>query len=298
MKKLFYLIALAIAIFATSCEPHDEDNKFVEKIGLNQLYTVTVDNNTTLYEATRFTYELNYTTATADITIEGVKFNSMMPAITMKIKDIRFTKSTSGIKLNATNIIPEVNDKPVPEYTISSLNCRLANSEITTFTTSMLSFVVNNSITVAVYPQPITFEHDSNTRVSIPFSSNSEDYFSFEGASYAIYLNQTNNLAQIYVYNMKFAEAMPAMNMIFPNVPYTATSSGFELKCDELIPTLNNAEKTPVETYPISVFNAKVANGLLTVNFACTKNSDESMINRHFMVHSEAYMFASEKTVQ
>lgn len=295
MKKFFYLIVLTIAVFATSCESHEDDNKFSEKIGLNQLYSVTMGNKTTLYKPVMFTYELNYNEGTADITINGVQFSPMMPAITMEIEDIRFTKTISGIKLNATNIVPEVDDKPIPEYTISSLNCRIASSQILNFSIAELSFVVNNSITVNVSSPTLTFEHESQTDVIKVLSSNSNDDFHFNNASYAIYLNPDNNLANIYIYNMKFAEKMPAMNMIFPNVPYTATSSGFELKCDELIPTLNNAEKTPVDTYPIHAFNAKIANGLLTVSFACTKVGNEAMVNRSFFVNSEAYMFVKEK---
>jgi hypothetical protein len=295
MKKFFYLIVLTIAVVATSCESHEDDNKFSEKIGLSQLYSVTMGNKTTLYKPVMFTYELNYNEGTADITINGVQFSPMMPAITMEIEDIRFTKSISGIKLNATNIVPEVDDKPIPEYTISSLNCRIASSQILNFSIAELSFVVNNSITVNVSSPTLTFEHESQTDVRKVYSSNSNDDFHFNNASYAIYLNPDNNLAQVYVFNMKFAEKMPAMNMIFPNVTYTATPSGFELTCDELIPTLNNTEKTPVASYPISAFNAKVANGLLTINFNCTKVGDEAMADRCFSVNSEAYMFAKEK---
>ena len=215
MKKFFYLIVLTIAVFATSCESHEDDNKFSEKIGLNQLYSVTMGNKTTLYKPVMFTYELNYNEGTADITINGVQFSPMMPAITMEIEDIRFTKTISGIKLNATNIVPEVDDKPIPEYTISSLNCRIASSQILNFSIAELSFVVNNSITVNVSSPTLTFEHESQTDVRKVLSSNSNDDFHFNNASYAIYLNPDNNLAQVYVFNMKFAEKMPAMNMIF-----------------------------------------------------------------------------------
>lgn len=285
MKKLFYLAALAIAFFTASCSNDEDDNKFIEEFGLNQMYTVTMGNNSSVYPATRFTYKLNYSAATADITIKDVKFSPKMPEITMEIKNIPFSNTATGIKISANNLVPEVGGNPMPEYTITSLNCRLTDSAITNFSTSMLSFVVNNAIAITAYPVPVTFEYDSKTTVNIAYSSSTLDDFIFNKTSYAVYLNTENNLAQLYIYNAKFAEKMPAMNMIFPNIPFTATASGFELNCSQLIPTLNNAEKTPVENQAIHELTASISNGKLSLHFLCNS----------YVVDSEAYMFASEK---
>lgn len=276
-------MVIAIVALTTSCETSSDDNKFTEKLGMYQMYTVTMGPNTTIYADTLFTYDINYTKSTVDITMTGVKFSPKMPAITMKVKDIPFANTTAGIKINAVNLVPEVDDKPVPEYTISSLNCRIAMSAIKGMNTAMLSFVVNG-ITVTVYPIPVTFEHNSKTNVSIPAAGNND--FSFNGASYAVTFNQKTRMASIYVFNMKFAEKMPAMNMIFPNIPFTPTASGFQLECAEFIPTLNNAEKTPVNNYPIRDFQASINSGRLNLSFKCNS----------FNATSEAFMFASEKT--
>lgn len=290
MKKVFYLIALVFAVFTTSCSSED-DNNFKEKLVLQHIYSVTSKNGvTTTYEPTYFTYELNYNNGTADITLKDVKFSPMMPNITMVLKNVPFTSSMTYVKINAIDLIPEVDGTPMNDYTITSFACRIARSSVTNISTSMVSFVVNNAFTINAYPNPSTFEYDSNTHVVDLVSSNTTTDFDYNKTKYAIVLNQETSLADIYLYNVKFADGMPAMNMIFKSVSFTSTASGFDFTCEELIPCLNNSEQTPVNSYPIKNLTASVSGGKLSINFLC----DNTIANRLYSVKSTAYMFESD----
>ena len=290
MKKVFYLIALVFAVFTTSCSSED-DNNFKEKLVLQHIYSVTSKNGvTTTYEPTYFTYELNYNNGTADITLKDVKFSPMMPNITMVLKNVPFTSSMTCVKINAIDLIPEVDGTPMNDYTITSFACRIARSSVTNISTSMVSFVVNNAFTINAYPNPSTFEYDSNTHVVDLVSSNTTTDFDYNKTKYAIVLNQETSLADIYLYNVKFADGMPAMNMIFKSVSFTSTASGFDFTCEELIPCLNNSEQTPVNSYPIKNLTASVSGGKLSINFLC----DNTIANRLYSVKSTAYMFESD----
>ena len=290
MKKVFYLIALVFAVFTTSCT-NEDDNNFNEKLVLQHIYSVTSKNGaTTTYEPTYFTYELNYNNGTAEITLKDVKFSPMMPNITMDLKNVPFTSSMTGVKINATDLIPEVGGTPMNDYTITSFACRIAHSSVTNISTSMVSFVVNNAFTINAYPNPSTFEHDSNTHVVDLVSSSTTTDFDYNKTKYAIVLNQETNLADIYLYNVKYADGMPAMNMIFKSVSFTSTASGFDFICEELIPCLNNSEQTPVDSYPIKNLTASVSGGKLSIDFLC----NNTIANRLYSVKSTAYMFESD----
>ena len=290
MKKAFYLIALVFAVIATSCSSKD-NNQFNEKLIMQHVYNVTSKSGaTTTYGPTYFTYELNYNTGTADITLEDVKFSPMMPNITMVLKNVPFVSTMTGIKINALNIVPEVGGTPMNDYTITSFACRIAHSTVTKISTSMVSFVVNNAFTINAYPNPSTFEHDSNTHVVDLISSSTTTDFEYKKTKYAIFLNPETNLSDIYLYNVTFADGMPALNMIFKNVSFTTTASGFDFTCEELIPCLNNSEQTPVNSYPITSLTASVSGGRLSINFLCNNTA----INRLYSVKSTAYMFESE----
>ena len=296
MKKLFHLIALSIVFFCTSCL--ESENLFEQKLGVNQFYIVSGGNRPAYaHQARMFTYRLDYNTVKADITMDSVRFSPMMPAITMDLKGLPFISSKSGTRMSGVNLVPEVDGNPMPEYTLTYFNARLATSSITNMASSVVSFTVNNSINVSAFPIPTTFEHNSQTYVHNGISSDSD--YTFDTAKYAVYVNTSTGLAQLCLFNVKFAEKMPALNMIFPDLEFKATNSGFNISKDEFIPCLNNAERTPVANYPISQFNASVVDGRVVISFICSVKQDEhDPVPVVYNVNSTAYMFASETTIQ
>ena len=89
---------------------------------------------------------------------------------------------------------------------------------------------------------------------------------------------------------------MPAMNMFFSNINFTPSASGFNLECEQLIPSLNNSEKTPMENYPISNLRATISNGRIQLSFSCeTVGLGSSVADNSYHVTAEAFMFASDK---
>ena len=298
MKKLFNLIALSIVLFCTSCL--ESENLFEQKLGVNQFYIVSGGNRPAYaHQARMFTYNLDYNTVKADITMDSVRFSPMMPAITMELKDLPFVASQSGTRISGVNLVPEVDGNPMPDYTLTYFNARLATSSITNMTSSVVAFTVNNSINVSAFPIPTTFEHNSQTYVNNPISSDSNSDYTFDTAKYAIYVNTNTGLAQLCLFNVKFADKMPALNMIFPDLEFKPTNSGFNISKNEFIPCLNNVERTPAPNYPISQFNASVVDGRVVISFICSVKQDEhDTVPVVYNVNSTAYMFASETTIK
>lgn len=283
MKQLSFLLALCLTIIATSCDSDSEN--FEQIMTLDQLYTVTgPDSKTTAYLATQYTYKINHSKGTADIIVKNVRFSPMMPPTTMEFKNLSISYpnshlSSTLIKIAGSDIIPEVQNtetgktEPMEGYTISSISGYIIPSQTSGPNSATLTFTINGVFTVKAYSIPDLYQFESITSVTGPGNP-----FSFNNAHYSISINSGQNTAHIYLYNTKFAERMPAMNMIFKNVPVTFNSTGYQLNCESLFPCLNNSGATPMEDYPITNLSGSVTNGKLNLQFDCSINASGSSV--------------------
>lgn len=291
MKQLSFLLALCLCVFAASCDSSDKDgdkdsDKFEVTMTFNQTNAVTgPDRQTTAYPTSKYTYKIDYNKAKVDITVEKVRFSSMMPAITMELKNVpikfplSYLSSSYFTKIEGKDIIPEIpntetgESEPMEGYTISSISGYIIPSPVIKTNSATLTFVINGVFIVNAYPDTSIYEFERTTSVTGPGNP-----FSYDYAYYAINLNSEQNAAHLYLYNTKFAEKMPAMNMIFKNIPVTFNSTGYQLNCESLIPCLNNSGATPMEDYPITNLSGSVTNGKLNLQFDCSINASGSSV--------------------
>lgn len=295
MKQLSILLALCFAVFTMSCD-NSNDGEIKTTISGNQIYTVTSTNGSTLtFPACNIKYEIDYIAGKVDITLNNVKFSPRMPEITMKINDIHFTNSQNGIKINTTNLTPEVAGNLMPEYTISSLSGRIATSNFTGASKSKISLTLENGTTITFFPSPIVFEYDSNTMVNA-HSSDLQDHYSTDKVCYVLEFSSTAETANLLIYNAKFAEKMPAMNMAFKNIPFTASKTGFTMSIESLTPSIigkTGSEYTD-PTYNISNLNIKVDGNRLSTDFTCTITDKDNSAIGGYLVLAYANLFPSE----
>lgn len=276
MKYLSTLLILTMSIFMVACG--DDDTKNIQSFTISQTNKVTSASSTSIYSA-EYRYEIDYTSGKMNITAGNVRFSPMMPAITFTIKDIPFTYTVNGINLSATNVTPEVTgyDSTDIKYVITSISGRIVNSSVSTGITSVLTYTINDKYTVVAYPSPMLFEFNSETAVTggLPFSST--DVY------YAVKLDETTNTAALYIYGAKFAEAMQATNMVFRGINVEATTTGYNLSCEELIPSLlkDNATPAPMENYPISNVTATVIDDKMNLEFICTRIENDNIIGTY-----------------
>lgn len=266
MKHLSILLAMCMAIFATSC---DDNEEVVTTVPFQQIYSVSGSTGyTTLFPETTFTYEIESSESEIDLTISGITFHPNMRPITMEINDVPFSSTSKGFMISGSNIIPEVGDKDMPEYTITSITGQISSSLNASGDICKLSFTINNEFIVNAYSTPLIFEHNSQALVSGDPMSNS--VFNYNEAFYAVSFNTDTNTAQIELYNVKFHKNMPvALNLIFKDIPFSTTSNGFEMASESITAVMNNSEQTPMTDYPISNMTATIINDKLELNFDC-----------------------------
>ena len=295
MKQLSILLALCFAVFTMSCD-NSNDGEIKTTSSVNQIYTVTMPNGSTLtFPECNLLYEVDYVAGKMDITINNVKFSPKMPEITMKVNDISFINDKNGTKISATNIIPEVGENGMPEYTISSITGRITSSAFTGANKHQITLTLESGIVITFYPSPIVFEYDSNTMVNA-HSSDLQDHYSTDKVCYVLEFSSTAETANLLIYNAKFAEKMPTMNMVFKNIPFTASKTGFTMSIESLTPSI--IDKTGSEytdpTYNISGLNIKVDGNRLSTDFTCTITDKDNSAIGGYLVLAYANLFPSE----
>lgn len=291
MKHLSILLALCMAIFATSCD--NDDDKLETTIAFSQCYTVSDPNgDTNLFPEIVTSYVLDLTNGKMSITLNNVQFSPQMPVkITMEITGISLTATSTGYKFSGSNIIPKVGNEDKPEYTITNISGEISALYNANGNACRASFVVNNIYTVNLYSTPMIFERNSSTSV---FKNFYDSYmFSYNEAFYVMNLDSEKSTAELYLYNIKFHQMMPnALNLIFKDIPVTITSSGIELNCDEVTAVMNNSEQTPMVDYPITELSGWITNDELILNYKCTITAQSSSVaGSTYSVRSSAYLF-------
>ncbi|MCM1450274.1 MAG: hypothetical protein NC082_08015 [Clostridiales bacterium] len=90
---------------------------------------------------------------------------------------------------------------------------------------------------------------------------------------YAVAFDPETRKANFGAYGAKFAENMPAMNMIFPSIPFSLNLSSYNLSASELTPQIGG---TPYPNYKITDFSMTgTYDGTQYVSFTCTIDTEK-----------------------
>jgi hypothetical protein len=133
MKKLFYV--LAIAVIVTACnskdknEPEDQTHvsfakaTYFEAVGTNTVPNVEGEQKDQPFSLENVRVEaVIVTDSTLDINLYGINFSSKMPVtIDMVIPGAKYTRSAEKITLYGDSIIPTMGGNPFDRYVINAL---------------------------------------------------------------------------------------------------------------------------------------------------------------------------------
>lgn len=125
-------------------------------------------------------------------------------------------------------------------------------------------FVVDNRYKVRIVDNACVWFGETNVMTT----GDPTPYISRE-PQYVVRFDTQKGTADLYVYNARFAAAMPqAFNMIFPDIPFTITQDGYALSSARLVPRIGD---TPYEKYVITDLNVSgnFLSNQLSVSFTC-----------------------------
>ena len=194
-----------------------------------------------------------------EIAIEGLKW--------VNDKGVKVVSSTDVVP---TKVTMRGNEVDASAYVIDDLKLnvferRLMDDQLTYIPVINMSMTMGDVDVITVQKQTVYF--GSTGVVNNATSTN----FTSKTPYYAVTLDPDKKQATIDVYNAKFAEKMPAMNMKFAEIPFEVSNLGYKLACKELIPTIKDSGvDVPYPSYKITNLNgdATFATGM-NLQFNC-----------------------------
>lgn len=265
-KSLFALLAV-IAFAFSSCHSDDNGYELKTQQTFTQCYahftSTSINGGSDVaasYNNSPVTVflEVFYNNQTCNINISGMKRadGTLYPALTFKDVKWKANEQNWGIceELNPTVVSAVPADVP----NITGLTFRWNNREkvaqtvhLNTLAVCEFSFTINGEYNVfgSQCEKIIAGETTSTAEGVSPFKT---DY-----PIYTILLKFETMTADIRITNAKFAEAMPLMQMDFPNIPFIVSNNSNEVSfnAESLVPTIKGV---PYPSFPITELSGKL----------------------------------------
>lgn len=278
MKKLLIPgLMLALASTALTSCMDDEDNKTTNTVtrSYTECFNTVYDSATgEITYNTNPSYTINITTvsdgtATVAVSMSGVRFGDL--AGTFDLPAVDFKMSTTGFSTaSATDLRPVSNVQPVP-VTFDTFSFGLLDRYIRNEATAQteivpaytISFMVNGRYTVTVYPTRSLYFAKTTSTADADGSE-----FTSTNPRYTVTLNPATLKGSISIAGAQFLANMPAMNMDFTDIPFTAGINTLELAAESLVPSIAG---TPYPSFPISnlELDLKAADSTGELEFDC-----------------------------
>lgn len=262
MKFWKSLLSMALfVVLATSCGGNENilhDNYMEQEyVGCFNVINNSKKGTNVISEGTTYMFRWR-SDFTADVYVYNAKFAEGMPnGINFAFEGLKWAYVNDVKTIYENDITPtwvKMNDKEidVASYVLDELNIGVYERRLVGFTPEYMpimsvSMTKGNVEVVTVQKQRFYF----GTTAVVGESA----YYPETKPFYLVSLNPTTKLASIDIYQAKFAEEMPAMDMKLENISFDVDSKKCELKVDTVIPSV---EGVPVKERVISGLNGRI----------------------------------------
>lgn len=277
MKKLFRFPIIAImavmAMVVSSCNTDGGDDDVIYEQGLLGCYAMVTDmqTNTTqpqqIVSPITIKLQINWTKQKGSAWINGLKIGGMTYP-TIYLSDFKwdiasnswcYVKEAPAVVDSPTGITPTIK-----EFQLKWIDRLDLSQTLGTYDPGCaFSFIVDGRYRVEGSRQPIIL--GSKTTSTSPTGES----FISQRTLYSVQLDFEKRTANIGIVQANFASAMPEMNMMFKNIPFTVEDYGRVIRLEkaDLIPEIEN---TPQPEFPISSLKAELKPGTgMELNFNC-----------------------------
>lgn len=260
MKKL--TILLGVLLFSlSSCLNSDDPEYTVEATYYGQNHVVNTTNDEITFSKSEYKFKLDLANANASITMTG-RFANEQDAVTLTIDNLPITTNSQeySTEINSEAFSPSV-DGHESDYLITDFKCSIwqltSNDNGITQSQNLyrISFLVNGKYRVTVIDRQPNFINCTTNTVGGTTGS-----FQSKTTTYSVAISDKSDggkQATLYVYNSKFADKMPSMNMVFKDLPVTLDANGYTINANAVTPYINDV---PYPDYKITSLTASVSN--------------------------------------
>lgn len=269
MEKVFRLsfFVLLALMLCTACKSENEGNDTITEQSVNNYFSIVTDKNlatTTNFTGVGYQIRLNYTRATADIIISGLKLNGELVYPDIKLTGIPFKVSEDGwFVISATNLTPNSNGI-------------MAGPIFDSFKMNLLQRIVDEYYMPAIY-----VEMTLNNRFNVISSSPRVFFFGptttvdesgtetvNKNSQYVYELSFDSNTLSITIPSASFIPSMPALNIAMKAVPFTMSETGIvTFEASSITPTIADV---PYPNFPISNLKGDIdLKSSMKISFDC-----------------------------
>lgn len=248
MKILKSMLAIVLLLTMVSCEENDTPvmTTVREYYSCFNLVENTASSSRLINDAPTYVITQDFVSGKAVVEIKNVKFAEKMPLINMRLEGLKFTinSTTRTQEVTGTNIVPLVDGTPMENYIVNNFRCEVTEYGLNYLPNINITFVVNQVFRVTAIPT-LSYFYGNTTIVN----KENESEFATKNPVYEVQIDPKTMMADLKINKAQFAQAMPALDMTFGKIPVIATSTGYELECESLIPTVG---KDPYPAYEIT----------------------------------------------
>lgn len=269
MKKVFRLsfFVLLALMLCTACKSENDGNETITEQSVNNYFNVVSDKNlgtSTVFTGAGYQIRLNYTRATADIIISGLKLNGELVYPDIKLSGLPFKVTDDGwFSIEATNLTP-------------SSNGISAGPIFDRFKMNLLQRVVDEYYMPAIYVE-ITL----NNRFNVISSSPRQFFFGptttvdnngtesvNKNSQYVFELSFDSKTLTLTIPSASFIPSMPALNIAMKAIPFTISDAGIiTFEASSITPAIADV---PYPNFPISNLKGKIdLKGSMEISFDC-----------------------------
>lgn len=260
MNKLFLTILAAAAILS-SCSNSGSNDYTVTTAIRDCFESVTAKDGTNTVSGTTVNYsiEINYTKATANVVINGLKLADGTGTPDIQLRDLKVVGTEEGwLKITAPTAIPAATGGRTPAIDNLEINLLIAYNAVYGFCTR---FVMDNDYSVLSACNAYSLGATTTT-------SGAGQPFQTKNTIYSFRLNPSKKCLDLGLSNAQFMDKMPAMNFVLKEIPFTVYDKSVSFNAASLVPYVGN---TPNEGFPITDLsgNLDFTKGL-HLNFKCS----------------------------
>lgn len=280
MKRLLSIFAILAMVFSVqSCigsSDSPDQTASVSLKGYNHIYEPGQADNPVRNKTAKCDLEVNLSKMTMTVASTGA-LASDGEEITLTFTNVPMKYSQAkGFTFELPTTTPLSSDGK--EHKVSNLKGTFVtygisdNTSMIAINVLQLSYTVDGQYVVNTTMQsPI--DNDSKvpqlyfTNCSTTTTAEGLDPFSTTVTTYLVYFTAADK-ADVRIFNAQFAQRMPQLTMVFPDVPVKFTAEGYVLDAETVVPKIND---TPQPGYEVKNFQMNITDNasLATVVFNC-----------------------------
>jgi hypothetical protein len=267
MKKISLIFFSLIALLSfSSCDTNAGDQKMTQYYSNCFNDVIDIKGGTeNIFTGVSYSIEYNYTQATANVTISGLKLSNSSSISSITIPDLSWSYDSDGWRTIKSTYAVTSSGVTFSDIKIAFLDRYSGTSYVPAVE---IHYTVNDQYQVySVSKQQFMFGTTTSTCTD---ASASEMFFSNADSYYGFDIDTDTKTANVYLYNAQFLSTMPQLsNMQFANLPFTVKSGNITIKQDAdnvLTPSISS---TPYPAFPITNFNAYLSSANGSISFTC-----------------------------